>query len=423
MNRRVERVSFEGSAGDRLDARLDLPASSPRAFALFAHCFTCSKESPAATRITRGLVELGIGVLRFDFTGLGGSHGDFANTNFSSNVDDLVRAADMLRARQAAPKILVGHSLGGAAILAAASRVPEAVAVATIGAPFDPAQVTRLFAASAVSELDRAGEVTVDIGGRPFSLRRQFLTDVSAQNLTDAIAGLRRALLVFHAPRDELVDIENARRIFEVAKHPKSFVSLDDADHLLTRRADAAYVAHVLAAWVSRYLGDEVAYEAALPADGSVVVTDAPDGKLAQQIRAGSHTLVADEPRPVGDDTGPTPYDLLLASLGACTAMTVRMYAARKAWPLERVSVRLTHGRAHATDARDSEAGHSMIDRIELLLELGGPLTDEQTDRLLEIAQRCPVHRTLDGEKEIITQLEAAPGPQALSPSPSDTAA
>ena len=407
--RHFERVAFEGSAGDRLDARLDLPGGAPIAFALFAHCFTCSKEFPAASQITRGLVGLGIGVLRFDFTGLGSSDGDFANTNFSSNVEDLVRAADMLRERHAAPRILVGHSLGGAAILAAAAQIPEAVAVVTIGAPFDPSHVTRLFSAQALAELDRSGEVTVDIGGRSFPLRRQLIEDISSQNLSRAIAGQHRALLVFHAPLDELVAVEDARRIFDVAKHPKSFVSLDDADHLLTRRADAAYVAHVLGAWVSRYLGDEVAYEAGLPADGRVVVTDAPDGTLAQQILTGSHTLVADEPRPVGDDMGPTPYDLLLGSLGACTAMTVRMYAARKEWPLDRVSVRLTHGRVHAADARDCEAGHCMIDRIDLLLELGGPLTDEQRRRLLQIAQRCPVHRTLDGKKEIVTHL-AEPG-------------
>jgi pimeloyl-ACP methyl ester carboxylesterase len=253
----VEHVSFDGSAGDRLDARLDAPIGVPRAFALFAHCFTCSKESPAATQITRGLVGLGIGVLRFDFTGLGSSDGDFANSNFSSNVEDLVRAADMLRARAAAPRILIGHSLGGAAILAAAARIPEAVAVVTIGAPFDPTQVIRLIPAGALSELARSGEVTIDIAGRPFPVRRQFLADVSSQNLTEAIASLHRALLVFHAPRDELVDVENARCIFEVAKHPKSFVSLDDADHLLTRRSDAIYVAQVLAAWVSRYLGGQ----------------------------------------------------------------------------------------------------------------------------------------------------------------------
>lgn len=405
MSRHIEKVWFEGSAGDQLAARLDLPGGDPVAYALFAHCFTCSKEIPAATRITRGLVDHGIGVLRFDFTGLGASEGDFANTNFSSNVEDLVRAADTLRSRSMAPKILVGHSLGGAAVLAAAARVPEAVAVATIGAPFDLAQLTRLLPADLVSELDRADEVTVDIGGRSFPIRRQFIDDVNAQNLTEVIRDLHRALLVFHAPSDELVDIDNARRIFDVAHHPKSFVSLDDADHLLTRRSDAVYVGEVLAAWVSRYIGTRARYERDAAREGTVVVTDSPNAKVAQVIRAGRHTLLADEPVPIGDDTGPTPYDLLLASLGACTAMTLRLYAAHKGWPLEGVSVQLSHDRVHADDSRDCESPRCMIDRIDRILDLAGPLTDEQRSRLVEIAERCPVHRTLVGEKKIVTRL------------------
>jgi uncharacterized OsmC-like protein/alpha-beta hydrolase superfamily lysophospholipase len=405
MTGRIERTWFEGSGGDRLNARLDLPAGDPVAFALFAHCFTCSIELPAATRITRGLVDRGIGVLRFDFTGLGNSEGDFANTNFSSNVEDVVRAADMLRRSYAAPKVLVGHSLGGAAVLAAASDIPEAVAVATIGAPFDAVQVTRVLPLDAVAELDGSDEVTVEIGGRSFSIRRQLLDDLNAQNLTSAIRDLHRALLVFHAPRDELVDVDNARRIFDIAKHPKSFVSLDNADHLLTRRADAIYVAHVLAAWVDRYLdGPAMPHSSVLPA-GTVVVTDEPNGKIAQRIRAGRHSLVADEPADIGDDTGPTPYDLLLASLGACTAMTVRLYAARKGWPLENVSVQLTQHRVHADDARNCETSRCTIERIDIVLDLDGPLTDEQRHRLLEIAEHCPVHRTLLAQKRVVTQL------------------
>lgn len=409
MTGRIERTWFEGSAGDRLTARLDLPAGDPVAFALFAHCFTCSLEIPAATQITRGLVDRGIGVLRFDFTGLGDSEGDFANTNFSSNVEDLVRAADMLRDRHAAPKVLVGHSLGGAAVLAAASHIPEAVAVVTIGAPFDAAQVTRLLPLDAVAELDRSDEVTAEIGGRSFPIRRQFLDDVKAQNLTRAIRDLHRALLVFHAPGDELVDVDNARRIFDIARHPKSFVSLDDADHLLTRRADAIYVAQVMAAWVSRYLDGPVMPHGSVLPPGTVVVTDEPYGKIAQRIRAGRHSLVADEPAELGDDTGPTPYDLLLASLGACTAMTVRLYAERKGWPLEKVSVQLTQRRIHADDARNCETRRCTIERIDIVLDLYGLLTDDQRRRLAEIAERCPVHRTLLGKKQIVTQLGVLP--------------
>ena len=405
MSERIEQFMFAGSAGDRLSGRLDLPHTEPVAYTLFAHCFTCSKDIPAASRITRGLIDRGIGVLRFDFTGLGASEGDFANTNFSSNVEDIIRAADILRLRSAAPKILVGHSLGGAAVLAAAAQIPEAVAVVTIGAPFDPAQLTRMFV-DAVPELERADEVIVEIGGRRFPIRRQLLEDANAQNLTDAIRSLRRALLVFHAPGDELVSIDNARRIFETAKHPKSFVSLDGADHLLTGRTDAAYVADVLAAWVSRYIDAPPQREPAVGREGTVVVTDSPKGELAQEIRAGRHVLIADEPTGVGDDLGPTPYDLLLASLGACTAMTLRLYADRKGWPLEHVSVQLAHDRVHADDSRDCEKKPCRIELIERIVRLAGPLDDEQRQRLLEIAERCPVHRTLMGEKRIVTRLD-----------------
>ena len=335
MSGRIEQFWFAGSGGDRLSGRLDRPQADPVAYALFVHCFTCSKEIPAATRITRGLVDRGIGVLRFDLTGLGGSEGDFANTNFSSNVEDIVRAAAELRERDAAPKILVGHSLGGAAVLAAAAQIPEAVAVATIGAPFDPAHLARLFV-DAVPELERAEEVCVEIGGRRFPIRRQLLEDANAQNLTEAIRELHRALLVFHAPSDELVTIDNARQIFDTAKHPKSFVSLDGADHLLTRGTDAAYVAQVLAAWVGRYLDAPTPRAIADRARGNGGGTATRRcGKLTQEIQAGRHVLLADEPAGVGDDLGPTPYDLLLASLGACTAMTLRLYAERKGWPLD----------------------------------------------------------------------------------------
>jgi putative redox protein len=405
MSEHIEQVWFEGSAGDSLSGRLDRPRADPVAHALFVHCFTCSKEIPAATRITRGLVDQGIGVLRFDFTGLGASEGEFANTNFSSNVEDVVRAADMMRDRYAAPKILVGHSLGGAAILAAAARIPEAVAVVTIGAPFAVAQLARMLS-DAAPELERSDEVSVEIGGRRFPIRRQLLDDANAQNLTHAIRTLHRALLVFHAPEDEVVAIDNARRIFDTAKHPKSFVSLDGADHLLTRRTDAAYVAEVLAAWVGRYLDAPLQSEPAPGREGLVVVADSPRGRLAQEIRAGRHMFIADEPVGVGDDLGPNPYELLLAALGACTAMTLRLYADRKGWPLEHVSVRLRHDRVHADDSRDCKSTSCRIERIERIVSLAGPLDDEQRRRLLEIAERCPVHRTLMGEKRIVTRLD-----------------
>jgi len=398
-------VHFPGAGGNRLAARLDLPEDTPRAYALFAHCFTCSKDTLAAARISAALAAAGFAVLRFDFTGLGGSEGEFANTNFSSNIADLVAAADWLRAHHAAPQLLVGHSLGGAAVLAAAARIPESLAVATIGAPFDPAHVAKLFA-PARAEIEAAGEAEVELAGRRFRVRRQFLDDIAGQRQREAIAGLRRALLVFHSPTDTTVEISNAADIFTAAKHPKSFVSLDRADHLLTRREDAAYVAAVLAAWASRYLPDPpaAAWEAGAP--GVVRVTEAGTGKFVQEVFIGRHRLIADEPAAVGgNDLGPGPYDFLLAGLGACTAMTLRMYAELKKLPLEKVSVDLRHDKIHASDCADCETKEGKIDRIERVIGLQGPLGDEQRKRLLEIADKCPVHRTLHSEVLIETRV------------------
>jgi uncharacterized OsmC-like protein/pimeloyl-ACP methyl ester carboxylesterase len=409
MTRTSLQVSFPGSAGDDLAARLDLPEGEPVAFALFAHCFTCSKDIAAATRISRGLVAQGFGVLRFDFTGLGASGGEFANTTFSSNVEDLVRAAAMLRDRYRAPSLLVGHSLGGAAVLAAAPSIPEVAAVATIGAPFDPGHITHLFPPDTLAELDRIGEADVELAGRSFRVRRQLLDDANAQNLTQILAGLDRALLVLHSPTDGIVDVDNARRIFEAARHPKSFVSLAGADHLLTRAEDASYVATVLAAWARRYLHDPPNAPPEEPepssADGSVVITDSGAGALNQTIRAGRHVFVADEPIGVGDDLGPTPYDLLLAALGTCTSMTLRMYADRHDWPLEQVTVQLEHDRVHADDCRDPDAHPCVVDHINRTLRVDGPLTDDQRARLLSLADRCPVHRTLTGEIRVNTRF------------------
>ncbi len=402
-----ERIEFIGSQGDVLAARLDRPLAAPRAYALFAHCFTCSKDIFAASRIARALAAYGVAVLRFDFTGLGSSQGEFANTNFSSNVEDLVRAADYLRQHERAPAILIGHSLGGAAVLAAASRVPEAVAVATIGAPADPAHVGRLLAAQK-AEIESAGEAEVVLGGRTFRIRKQFLDDLAGHKLDAAIGAMNKALLVLHSPIDETVAIDDAARIFTAAKHPKSFVSLDTADHLLTRPADAEYVAEVLAGWASRYLpAAEAEAEAPAAADqGEVVVSETGEGRFAQAIVAGPHRLAADEPASVGGgDTGPTPYGLLLAALGACTTMTLRMYAERKKLPLEKASVRLRHEKIHARDCENCETQEGRIDRIEREIVLEGPLDGAQRQRLLEIAEKCPVHRTLHSEVQIESRL------------------
>lgn len=402
MPARSQKQTFTGTQDDLLASRLDLPEGRPRAFALFAHCFTCSKESIAASRICRALADYGIATLRFDFTGLGESGGDFGNTNFSSNVADVVRAADYLRESAAAPSLLVGHSLGGAAALAAAAHVPEATAVATIGAPAEPAHVQRALR-PALPELEQRGEAEVTIGGRDLRVRKQFLDDIAAQPQRERIAELDRALLVMHSPVDQEVDVDNARQIYEAARHPKSFVSLDDAEHLLTRRADANYAASMLATWAARYLpqpdGAATAGESGgedTSAEDGVVVRECGTGGLAQTILTGAHRLTADEPPGVGgEDSGPSPYEFVLAGLGACTSITMRMYAERKGWPLERATVRLWHSRVHAEDCATCETQAGMLDQIDRRVDLQGPLDEQQRARLVEIAGKCPVDRTL----------------------------
>ncbi len=401
------RIEFSGGTGETLAARLELPLDQePRAFAIFAHCFTCSKNLNAVVHISRALAAQGIGVLRFDFTGLGESSGEFADTNFSSNVADLVAAADYLEAEHSAPELLVGHSLGGAAVLAAAARLDGVRAVATIGAPSEPAHVERLFRAGR-TEIETTGEAEVDIGGRSFRIKKQFLDDISEACSEEAIGRLSASLLICHSPVDEIVDISNAERIYRAARHPKSFLSLDRANHLLTDSSDSQYVGLVLAAWADRYLaGRDDAPALPIAGEGSVVTRTA-SGGFQTEIRAGRHSLRADEPiRVGGTDRGPTPYDLLLAGLGACTSMTLRMYADRKGWPLEAAQVRLEHSREHLADCAECEKG-AQIDVIQRSLSLEGPLDDAQRRRLIEIAERCPVHRTLERGARISTTLEA----------------
>ena len=412
----AERFDFANAQGEKLAALLDRPDGPIRAVALFAHCFTCGKDNKAARVIARGLTSHGIAVLRFDFTGLGSSEGEFANTTFSSNVDDLVAAADHLRTQIAAPAILIGHSLGGAAVLAAAHRIAEARAVVTIAAPFDPAHVAGLFG-ERVEEIKSKGEVEVTLAGRPFRVRRGLLDDIAGQNLAGRIAELRKALLVFHSPTDETVGIDNASHIFTTAKHPKSFISLAGADHLLLRPSDAAYVAHVIAAWAERYL--DMPAQMAAPKQpvaeaesGEVVVRETRHGTFQQEIIAGAHRFLADEPVAAGGlDSGPGPYDLLLAALGACTSMTLRLYADRKQLPLTRTRVRLRHSRIYAADCAACETKEGMLDRIDRIINLEGELDAEARKRLLEIADKCPVHRTLTSEIDIRTSEESTQTP------------
>jgi len=398
---RTARLEFANEKGEKLAALVDLPLGKPVAFALFAHCFTCGKDNVSAKRISERLAMCGIGVLRFDFTGLGMSEGDFADTHFSSNVDDLVAAGDHLRKTYGAPAILIGHSLGGAAVLAAAHRIPDARAVVTIAAPSDPAHVVGLFK-DHVDKIREQGQVEVQLAGRPFRIKREFLDDVAQQRIEDCLANLRKALLVFHSPTDDIVGIENASRIFTTAKHPKSFVSLAGADHLLSKKDDAVYVANVIAAWAERYL--EQPAERSDEQVGIVLVRETGGGKFQQEIMSGPHRFLADEPVKAGGlDSGPGPYDLLLASLGACTSMTLRLYADNKKLPLDRVSVRLTHNRIHAEDCLNCETKEGMVDRIDRNITLEGALSADERKRLLEIADKCPVHRTLESEIEIRT--------------------
>ena len=393
---RSEPLEFTNAAGHRIAARLDRPAGVPRAHALFAHCFTCDKSSLGAVRIARALTAEGIAVLRFDFTGLGESEGAFGESDFGNNIEDLVAAADFLRGQGSAPSLLIGHSLGGAAVLAAAGSIPEVKAVAVIGAPFSVAHVAHLFTGD-VEAIARDGQAEVRIGGRPFTVSKRLLDGLEDQDQGARIAGLHRALLVMHSPIDQFVGIGNASEIFGAAKHPKSFISLDDADHLLTRARDADYVAQVVAGWSSRYVGS--AAEAMPPSDGTVRVVETGAGKFQVEVTAGSTRFHADEPVDVGGlDSGPTPYELVSAGLGACTAMTLRLYSAREKLPLERTHVAVRHSRQAGTVPADLFTREVMLD---------GPLDDAQRARLLAIANKCSVHRTLENGGRVETSLVA----------------
>lgn len=403
-----QRFTFKNASGQELAARLDLPLDQkPAAYAIFAHCFTCTKNFNAVINIDKALTREGIAVLRFDFTGLGESEGDFSETSFSSNVSDLIAAAEFLTTNFEAPRLLIGHSLGGAAVIQAAPRIHSVAAVAVIAAPASLTRVERIFGGS-LKEIEARSEAEVKLDGRAFRIRKQFLDDLEQTRMEETIRKLRKALIVFHSPLDNVVGIDNAAQILLAAKHPKSFVSLDKADHLLSNREDSLYVGAVLAAWVRRYID--------LPTEPAPV-KDLTDNRVAvrigrkgfqTEILANGHLLLADEPIAVGgSNTGPSPYDYLVSALGACTAMTLRMYADRKKWPLESVTVRLRHRKIHADDCKDCEAPDDRkIDEIEREIEALGPLSEEQRQRLLEIADKCPVHKTLQSPIRVISRLK-----------------
>jgi uncharacterized OsmC-like protein/alpha/beta superfamily hydrolase len=399
----TDRISFPGHAGS-LDARLDLPDGPHLATAVFAHCFTCGKDIPAARRIAARLTTLGIAVLRFDFTGLGHSDGEFGNTSFTSNVQDLEHAVAYLNARDMAPTLLIGHSLGGAAVLKATANLPQIKAVATLGAPFDPGHVTHNFA-DALPEIAAKGAAEVSLGGRPFRIAQSFVQDVASAELAPAIAHLNAALMVLHAPTDTVVGIDNAGQIFQAAKHPKSFVTLDDADHLITRPEHAEYAADIIATWAKKYLGLAPPAPPIGAPEGIVRSAEADPNGFLQDITHGTrHHILADEPRAYGGtNQGLSPYGLLGAGLAACTSMTIRMYARRKGWPLDHVSVDVSHNKVHAQDA-DTGRGDK-VDEWKRLISLRGTLDTDQRARLLEIADKCPVHRTLEHSSTVITEL------------------
>lgn len=399
------KFEFEGSTGANLSALLEVPDQPPIATALFAHCFTCGKDIAAASRISRALVRRGYAVMRFDFTGLGNSDGDFGNTNFSSNVSDLVAAADHLRSQDMAPAILIGHSLGGTAVLKAAHTIPEVKGVVTIGSPADAQHVSAQFKCD-IDTIEKEGEATVDLAGRKFLIKKQFLDDINSTSI-DHIGKLKAALLVMHSPIDTTVNISQAERIYKAAHHPKSFVSLDDANHLLTRAPDAEYVADIISAWAMRIARSTTSPTRPKVEPGEIIVSER-DQKFMLDVYSDTHQWMADEPTRVGGkNTGPDPYEHLLASVGTCTAMTIRMYAARKQWPMDNAEVTLRHSREHKSDCEACEETPMKLDVIERDIKIEGNLSEEQRTRLMEIADKCPVHRTLTGKLEIRTKAIA----------------
>jgi len=401
---KTEKFEFIGHDGSTLAARLELPMGKPQATAIFAHCFTCSKDIPAARRISQHLAAQGIAVLRFDFTGLGHSGGEFANTHFSSNVEDLVLAAAALGEKIEAPSLLVGHSLGGAAVIKAACDLPSVKAVTTIGAPHDPGHVIHNFGAT-LKEIQVTGAAEVFLAGRPFTIKKSFIEDVQANSLDDCLERLKRALLVLHSPIDGTVGIENAAAIFSAAKHPKSFVTLDKADHLVTRPEDAAYVAEVIGSWAKRYLDLKPALHAK-PEDSVVRSTELDADGFLQLIQSDVIATYADEPKSFGgSDVGLTPFEFLSAGLAACTAMTIRMYARHKKIPLDHVEVDVIHDKIHAAECEACETNEGKVDQFERRITLVGDFDAATRKRLLEIADRCPVHKTLHAEVSVKTEL------------------
>ena len=404
-----QNIEFSNAAGDPLSGVLEVPDGEASAWAIFAHCFTCSKKSLAASRVARGLAERGIGVLRFDFTGLGESGGDFSASGFSSDVADLAAAADWMAASGRTVSLMIGHSLGGAATVVAASALDNVKAVVTIGAPSNAGHVIEQFRES-VPEIEAEGRAQVNLGGRPFTLSRTFLEEIGKTTVIDAVKQMRKPFLILHAPGDDVVGIDNATDLFMAAKHPKSFVSLDRADHLLSGRSDSEFVIDVISGWSAQYTGTVAQAQETEPQQNKVVVRETGEnGPYQNEILIGGRKFYSDEPKSLGGaDTGPDPYAWVTAGLGACTSITMRMYANRKKWPVDRLSVRLEHEKKHAEDCVDC-GPRDRIDVFTRYIEIEGNLDEDQRARMLEIADKCPVHRTLENGAKVETHLVTKP--------------
>ena len=401
----LQKVIFENKEGQSLVGKLELPANQhPHNFAIFAHCFTCNKNLAAVRNIGKALTSNGFGVLRFDFTGLGESEGDFGDTNFSGNVEDLIAAADYLNDNYSAPTLLIGHSLGGAAAIYAAAQVNSIKAVATIGAPSNPKHVQRLLQSS-VDEIKKNGKAIVNLSGRDFTIKKQFLDDLERNTLSETVKNLRKPILIMHSPQDNTVGIKNAEEIYMAAHHPKSFISLDGADHLLMNKKDSIYAGEVISGWAKRYLNITDSEDLPKTKHQVIASLDFDDG-FTTAMKVGNHYMTADEPTSYGgNDFGPSPYELVSAGLSACTAMTLQMYTKRKGWHIDNVEVHTSYSKTHALDCGDCESANAKIDTFHREIKITGDFDDKQLERLLQIADKCPVHKTLHNETQVITKI------------------
>jgi putative redox protein len=400
------KLKIENKNGLALQAHLELPANQkPNYYAIFAHCFTCSSTLSAVKNISRALTSHGFGVLRFDFTGLGKSEGEFADSHFSANVADLIAVSDYMQLHYKAPSLLVGHSLGGAAVITAGAELENIKAIATIGAPSSVDHVTHLFS-HGINEVKEKGEAQVHIGGRPFTINKDFIENFDKTDLPAIVKNLRKPILVMHSPTDTIVGIKNAEEIYHNAHHPKSFITLDGADHLLSNSKDSVYAGNMIGTWAQRYF--ETVENEMLETKGEQLVghLNLLEDNFTTTIQTKNHNLIADEPASIGgDDFGPSPYDYLSAGLAACTVMTLKMYAQRKKWDLQEVFVYITYSKKHSDDLMIEVDTPTRFDHLQKKLKFIGNLDDKQKQRLKEIASKCPVHKTLQSEVLIDTEL------------------